>query len=239
MPLPEEPEAREWPSRESSLSESMSEMALLLQQQHPSVDDTLFSITSEAVRLVPGASDAGITLVTGRRKVESRAATGKLPRRIDALQERTGEGPCLDAVWKQRTVHVQDMSTEDRWPVFAPAAAGEGVDAMLAFQLYTRGDNLGALNLYASRAHGFDDASIEAGLLLATHAAIALIAAQHEEQFQSALASRDLIGQAKGMIMERYDINAIQAFNMVKQLSQDWNVSVVDLAKRIVYREDM
>ncbi len=75
--------------------------------------------------------------------------------------------------------------------------------SMLAFQLYTGPDNLGALKMYSERTNGFDSASEELGLLLATHAAVALIAAQHEDQMQSALASRDLIGQAKGMIMER------------------------------------
>ncbi|ORI13882.1 hypothetical protein BJD99_12290 [Rhodococcus sp. 1163] len=221
---------------DGALSREMSDMARVFQQNYASIEDTLASITRMAVEMVPGTDHAGITLVTGRRTVESRAATGELPRRLDSLQEHCGQGPCLDAVWEQRTVYVEDMRSEHRWPQFAPAAAGMGVHSMLAFQLFTRRDNLGALNLYSERADGFDSASEELGLVLATHAAVALIAAQHEDQMQSALASRDLIGQAKGMIMERYGIDAVQAFDLLSRLSQDWNIGVAELAGRVTLR---
>ncbi|WP_186628998.1 GAF and ANTAR domain-containing protein [Rhodococcus sp. BP22] len=221
---------------DGALSRGVSEMARALQQSYASIEDTLVSITTMAVGMVPGTDHAGITLVTGRRTVESRAATGELPRRLDSLQQQCGQGPCLDAVWEQRTVHVEDMRSEHRWPQFASEAGGMGVRSMLAFQLYTGRDNLGALNLYSERANGFDSASEELGLLLATQAAVALIAAQHEDQMQSALASRDLIGQAKGMIMERYGIDAVQAFDLLSRLSQDWNTSVAELAGRVTQR---
>lgn len=221
---------------DGALSRAMSEMARVLQQNYASIEDTLVSITSMAVEMVPGTDHAGITLVIGRREVESRAATGELPRRLDSLQQQCGEGPCLDAVWEQRTVRVEDMRSEHRWPQFASAAWELGVRSMLAFQLYTGRDNLGALNLYSERVNGFDFASDELGLLVATQAAVALIAAQHEDQMQSALASRDLIGQAKGMIMERYGIDAVQAFDLLSRLSQDWNIGVAELAGRVTQR---
>ncbi|OLT34611.1 hypothetical protein BJF84_17580 [Rhodococcus sp. CUA-806] len=221
-----------------SLGEAMSELAVTLQQHYTSVEDTLQSITDSAMTLIPGTTDASVTLVIERRTVESRAATSDTAREIDHIQNRLREGPCLDAVWEHHTVQISDTDREDRWPSFAPAAAAAGVRSMLCFQLYTHGDNLGALNLYSDTYGAFDDDAVQVGTLVATHGAIALIAAEHEDQMQSALATRDVIGQAKGIIMERYDVTAARAFEMVRTLSQDWNISVAELADTIARRED-
>lgn len=219
-----------------SLGDAMAEMARLIEQDHASVDETLAAITAEAVRLIPGADHAGITLVTKNHRVDSRAATDDLPRIIDELQEQCREGPCLDTVWKHHSVRVVDMATEQRWPTFAPAASAKGVRSMLTFRLYTHRDHLGALNLYSDDAHGFDDADDDVGILLATHAAVALVAAEREAQLESALTTRDVIGQAKGIIMERYDLRADAAFTMLVRLSQEWHTPVTELAERIAQR---
>jgi len=107
-------------------------------------------------------------------------------------------------VWEQQTVRIPAMATESRWPHFAAAAiqAGGWV-AMLCFQLFVEGDNLGALNLYAATAGAFTEESETVGLIFATHTAVALAGAQQEHQLSTALASRDIIGQAKGIVMER------------------------------------
>lgn len=221
-----------------SLGEAMSELAVTLQQHYESVDDTLHSITDSALTLIPGTTGASISLVTIGRKIESRAATSEFARGVDEMQNYLGEGPCLDAVWDHHTVEIPDTENDERWPNFAPAAATAGVRSMLCFQLYTHGDNLGALNLFSDTTGGFDADAVQTGTLVATHAAIALIAAEHEDQMQSALASRDVIGQAKGIVMERYDVSAVQAFEMMRTLSQDWNVSVAELARTIANRDD-
>ncbi|ERN45337.1 RNA binding sensor regulator [Prescottella equi NBRC 101255 = C 7] len=90
------------------------------------------------------------------------------------------DGPCLQAIWEHETVRVDDMAHEDRWPRFAPRAADAGIGSMLAFQLYTTESNLGALNLLSASPHAFDSTSVSVGGSLATHAAIAVIAAQRE-----------------------------------------------------------
>lgn len=226
------------PQSPRSLGEAMSELAITLQQHYESVDDTLHSITDSALTLIPGTIGASISLVTAHRKIESRAATSELARGIDEMQNYLGEGPCLDAVWHHHTVEIPDTEHEERWPKFAAAASTAGVRSMLCFQLFTHGDNLGALNLFSDIDRGFDDDSVQTGTLVATHAAIALIAAEHEGQMQSALVSRDVIGQAKGIVMERYDVSAVQAFEMMRKLSQDWNVSVAELARSIANRND-
>ncbi|WP_308126282.1 GAF and ANTAR domain-containing protein [Rhodococcoides corynebacterioides] len=234
---PLDPARADSDSETVSLGAAMAEMARVIQQEHGSVEGTLLSITAEAVRLIPGADHAGITLVVRNHRIESRGATDELPRRVDALQEATGQGPCFDTVWKHHSVSVPDMAREDRWPQFAPAASEAGVRSMLTFRLYTHHDHLGALNLYSDAVHGFDDADDDVGVLLATHAALALVAAEQEHNFESALATRDVIGQAKGIIMERYDLRADAAFAMLVRLSQDWHTPVTDLATKIARRE--
>lgn len=171
-----------------SLSARMSELALQLQKSSRSIEDTMKEITSAAVTLVPSTQEASISFIVRPRTVESRAATSELPVRSRAAV-RAGEGPCLDAVWERTTVVVDDLSTEPRWPRFAPAAVFAGVQAMLCFRLYTDGERSGALNLFSAQPSVFGEDGEEHGALVATHAAIALIGAEHHRQFQSALAT--------------------------------------------------
>ena len=107
------------------------------------------------------------------------------------------------------------------------------------FQLYTHQRKPGqraALNLVSRRPDAFDDEAQSVAAMLATHAAIALISQDREAQFRSALASRDAIGQAKGIIMERYDVDAVRAFELLRKLSQDTNIRLTEVADRIVAR---
>ena len=216
-----------------SVGAAMGDLARLLQAGHADLEYTLQAITAGAVDTVEGAQHAVITLVTGHGQVQSRAATGSLPDRIDALQTETGEGPCLQALWDQETVHVQDMATESRWPRFAPRAAGLGVGSMLCFQLFVDSDNLGALNLLSPEAGAFGPDATSVGLLFATHAAVALSGARREDQTRAALDTRDLIGQAKGILMERYRLTPDQAFSLLVRVSQHSHVKVRELAEQL------
>ena len=155
-------------------------------------------VVRAAVRLIPGADEASISVVTDRRAVSSRLPTRDLPVRVDTLQEETGQGPCLDAMYDQHTVRVADMAHEQRWPRFAAGAAQAGAASMLGIQLWVEGDNLGALNLYSRSVDTFDDESEQVGLLFASHAAVAFAGVQDMNHMRTALATRDLIGQAKG-----------------------------------------
>lgn len=216
-----------------TLSELMGQVARSLQQEHGDVEATLQTITATAVGAVPGAEECTITYVTGRHSVEPRAATGDLPRQVDEAQDRVQEGPCLDAVWDQRTVRIDDMRAETRWPRFAAEAARLGVLSSLSFQLFVEGDNLGALNVYARHPHAFGEESEDVGLVLAAHAAVAVAGAQNEEHLRRAVGSRDLIGQAKGILMERYRLSADQAFQVLARVSQQTNRRLVDIAEEL------
>lgn len=199
-----------------------------------SVEDTLSRVTASAVDLIDSVDCADILVVSGTKGIKSHAATSELPLRLDSLQETFGEGPCVDAAQRKTLVRSDDLATDARWPRFGPAATQAGVHSTLSFQLYTSDGSMGALNLYALTTGAFSEDDEEVGAMLATHAAVALYAANKTEQFTSALASRDLIGQAKGMIMERYGLDAVAAFDLLAKLSQDANVPVIRLAADVV-----
>ncbi len=181
------------------------------------------------------AQHAGVTVTTARGDVQTLAATGACPTMLDDIQRRLREGPCLAAAWKHHLVRLDDICTEERWPSYCrEVAATTAVRSILAFELFTGEGTTGALNFYAESANAFDDEAVESGLILATHAALALHMVRRNEQFRSALASRDIIGQAKGMLMERFDIDAVQAFELLKRLSQNTNTPLAGVAQELV-----
>jgi GAF domain-containing protein len=219
------------PARDD-LAGRLSDLARSLQDEN-TLDETLQAIVHAAVGTVPGAQYAALSVVEHRRAIYTRAGTAELVFKVDQVQYDTGEGPCLSAVYKQQTVRVPDMTTEDRWPQFTRRTAELGVLSMLSFQLYVQQDNLGALNLYSADKHAFDDDSEHIGLLFAAHAAVAMSGAHQLENLHKAISARDLIGQAKGILMERYDITAEQAFSVLARASQQTNTKLVDVARSL------
>jgi GAF domain-containing protein len=217
----------------ASLGDVMSRVARQLQEEHGDVDATLQIITTVAAATVPGVDECGITYVVGRRQLEPRAWTGDLPREVDALQDRLREGPCLDAVWDNQVVRVDDLASETRWPRFAREAGALGVGSMLCFQLFVHGDALGALNLYGREPGAFDEESQDVGLMFAGHAAVALAGAEHEADLQGGMAHRDLIGQAKGILMERHKLTVDQAFGVLVHTSSVTNRKLRDIAEEL------
>jgi GAF domain-containing protein len=152
---------------------------------------------------------------------------------VDSLQERLEQGPCMDAVWNQRIVRVDDVGADDRWPEFAMQAAGLGARSMMCFQLFVEGAQLGALNMYSHTRGAFDDESQDIGLLFASHAAVALAGAEHEANLRTGMNNRDVIGQAKGILMERHHLTADQAFGVLARVSQEMNRKLVDVAREL------
>ncbi len=220
------------------LAHRLGELARSLEAEDDT-DAMLDEVVAAAVTLIPGVDEGSISVVVGRRDVISQSPSSDLPRRVDALQAEVGEGPCLDAVFEQQTVRVSDMAHESRWPRFAERAAEVGAGSMLSFQLFVEGDNLGALNLYARRPQAFTDESEHVGLLFASHAAVAFAAAQKLDNLERAVRSRDLIGQAKGILMERYQIDAKQAFRVLVRLSQQGHRKISDLADELARTREL
>ena len=214
------------------LAEVFGDLAVEMQAQKGSTD-TLQSIVEAAPKVVPGARWAGISLVQGT-KIVSEVPTSRSVAELDQLQSDLNQGPCLTALRDYHTVHIDDMRTETRWPDFGREAQQRGMRSMLSFQLFVRSENLGALNLYSDEPGAFSEDSFLIGEILAQHAAVAMIGAAAETQFENALATRDLIGQAKGMLMQRDNLTGLQAFSLLTRASQQSNIKLVDVARWLV-----
>ena len=164
----------------------------------------------------------------------SAAATGEPARRFDELQQELGQGPCLDAMYEQATVRVDELAGDPRWPDLGRRATAElGVAGVLCIQLFVRRSDLAALTLLSRSPRAFTDESERVGLLFATHAAIAMADARDLDHVTVALTSRDVIGQAKGILMERYKITAEMAFALLATTSQETNRKLAEVAARL------
>lgn len=190
-------------------------------------------VVDAAAFQLDGADHAGITVLS-KRGVSTPVYTEEVVLRIDEAQYSAEEGPCLDAARDAMPmVRADDLSTEQRWPTFAAAAVELGVLSMLSFQLYTEHDTIGALNIYAKKPNAFDDEDCHTGMLLATHAAVAAAAAAQAGNLRTALESRDVIGQAKGILMSRYKLTADQAFDLLITASQRTHRKLNDVAAQL------
>lgn len=193
---------------------------------------TLSAILTSITSAIAGVDHAGLNLLV-RGHFEPQATVGSAPEPLDALQQRTGTGPCIDASRDQMGVEIDDMSRDERWPQFAAAAVALGVRSMLCVPLWVDDRRLGSLSLYADAPEAFDATCKRLAELYATHAAVALLDAQRADQLRRALSSRDVIGQAKGVLMERHRITADAAFAMLTEASKNTNRKVTDIAESI------
>ena len=220
-------------AQNQELAERMAEMARAAAAPR-TVDEVLSDVTATAKELIPGVDTAGVLLVGKNGKYESLAGTTDLPHKLDDLQMTFEEGPCLQAAIDDLIVRTEDFRTEERWPRYSPAVVKLGVLSGLSVKLYTADRTAGALNLFAFQPNAFDVEDETIATVLAAHAAAAILASRQSEQLQSALTTRDRIGQAKGIIMERFKIDDVRAFSMLRQLSQDTNTKLLDVAQRVI-----
>jgi hypothetical protein len=197
-------------------------------------DDVLREVTKTVVELIPGVDTAGVLLVRPGGKFESVAGTSGVPHELDELQMRLGEGPCLEASLHDTVVRTDDFREEVRWRKYSAAVVEAGVLSGLSFKLYTADRTAGALNLFGFKPNAWNPDAETIGMVLAAHAASALAASREGENLQSALLTRDRIGQAKGIIMERYGVDDVRAFDMLRSLSQESNVRLLDIAQRVI-----
>jgi GAF domain-containing protein len=198
-------------------------------------ESALLEIIKTNVVSIPGAQYGGVTTVEKGGDVITVAATHDFPRLLDDVQREVREGPCLSAAWSQHTILIDDLATDDRWPRYRDVALERTpVRSVLSFRLFDDGKLLGALNFHAEKAGVFDEESVEIGLVFAAHTSMAWNSMRREQQFRSALASRDIIGQAKGILMERFNINAVAAFELLQKLSQQSNTRLAEIAERLI-----
>jgi hypothetical protein len=222
----------------SELTADFSETARILFSAG-SVNSTLAQIVAVAVETIEGCDFAGLFIVRDDTIVTP-VQTHPIVAIIDALQHQYGEGPCLDAIAQRVMVYGDDLNVDARWPSFGPHAAAKGLRSVLALPL-TAGPALGAVNLYASYPSAFGVVDRAKGVILASLASAALAAAhlfEDEERridnLHSALSSREVIGQAQGILMERERIAADQAFDVLRRASQFLNIKLREVAQTLV-----
>lgn len=209
-------------SPDDDLAQQLAELARDLQRLS-TPQQVMDHIVASVVEMVPGAQDATITVAEKRQSAWSAAASSDRARLFDVLQSETRQGPCLDALFEQETLRVDDLATDPRWPQLTARLDELGAHSMVCFQLFVTGDTLGSLDVLATEAGAFTDDSEHVGLLFASHAAIALADAQELDGVKTALSNRDVIGQAKGILMERFTITADEAFFLLTKASQNSN----------------
>lgn len=214
----------------------MAELAQVISLRR--VDDVLVDVTAAAKELIAGVDIAGVLLVGKGGTHQTLAPTSDVMFKLDELQMTTGEGPCLQAALDEIVIRTDDFRDEPRFPKYAPKVVELGLLSALSLKLYTADRTAGALNLFGYEPRPWNSEAETIGMVLAAHAASAILASRESEQLQSALSTRDRIGQAKGIIMERYKVDDVQAFEMMRRLSQDSNTKLVDIAQQVIDTRD-
>lgn len=203
-----------------------------------SMQESVEKITAVAADAL-GTSHVGIALLhRGGKTLRSVGATSVVVDEANHLQSRIGEGPSVDAAGEFGTVVSQEISQDDRWPTWSAHAASLGIGSALCSQLHVGNRRLGVLSIYAQEENSFTGAETELAQLLALNAALAIRRIEIIEGLTTALQSRTVIGQAQGVLMERYKIDAAAAFAVLRRYSQEQNVRVVDVASEILGPQD-
>lgn len=188
-----------------------------------------------ATEILPGCDAAGVCVVYRGDRIDTHTTSNDALRQVDALQHELDEGPCLDALQQHDTVQSDDLSADARWPQWGPEVVNRlGLHSIVSYRLFSTGENLGALNLYGRSKSAFTSDDVHDGIALAAHVGVALAGAQEVENLEKALRGRTVIGQATGILMERFDLAPERAFSVLSRLSQQKNVKLRQLAEQIV-----
>ncbi len=199
------------------------------------LEETLRQIVASAVDTVPGV-DAGSISMTEQGRIETRHPTSAEIGKLDGLQSELYEGPCITALEnppESGTVVAQDLAGADaeRWPRFAPHVVEAGFRALMSTQLSVEGGVRAALNLYSTTADAFDVNARTLAGLFGVQAAMLIYGSRQASLLQRAVDSRDLIGRAKGILMERFGVGDEAAFQMLVKSSQDTNMKLTAVAQ--------
>lgn len=207
----------------------------LTESPRPSLDDAIAQIVVSAVDTIAPAAGAGIAR-TGPGTVPSAYATSDDVRTLDQLQVRLHQGPCVTAADHppdRGFVHARDLAGRDRdlWPSFAPQAVVLGYRSLLSLPLSHAAGHSSALNFYAREPHAFDEEAVVTASLFSLQAETLLYGVRSAESMRRALNTRDLIGQAKGVLIERFHLTDDDAFQLLVEASQSTNRKLVDVAR--------
>ena len=233
----QEPAARA--AEDDDLAESMAALSRLSSGRWE-LEDLLAEVASFAVKAIPGAEGAGLTLLEAGR-ADTIVKSALFVEAIDDIQYGLGEGPCISAAEARRTMRSGSLGTDPRWPRFGPGADRLGVHSVLSLPLIAGDVVVGAMNVYAHAPDSFDERSEELGKLFAVPAAIAVQNAQILAQtrrlavsLHAALTSQEVIDQAVGIMRARNGISADEAYAWLRQRSQHEQIRVNEVAADVV-----
>lgn len=217
--------------REHGLAAELAQLALDL---HDETYDVTVERTLDFTRQALDCAYAGIIVLRDGSGLETVAATHPGVAGLDRIQLEHREGPDLEVMADRSAVLIHDTRLDERWPRWAAAVAETGIRSMLGVRLCTQSKVVGSLNAYDPRPHHFGEADVDVAAMLARHAAVAMESARGAEHLWKAIDARNLIGQAQGILMERFDLDGEQAFAVLRRYSQDNNTRLHDVAARLI-----
>ena len=205
-----------------------------------SLEEMLTHVATFAVRAIPGANGAGLTLLEDGR-ADTIVATDPFVTEVDAIQYGLGEGPCISAAAERRTMRSGSLGSEHRWPTFGPHVDRLGVHSVLSLPLLTPDGVFGAMNVYAHARDVFDEHAAEIGEIFAVPAAIAVQNAQVLDRarrlaaiLQAALSTRQVVDQALGVLRSSNGWTAPQAFEHLRSISRARRAEIADVAQELI-----
>jgi GAF domain-containing protein len=226
--------------QEEQIVSTLAELGGVLTSQS-SLAGSLEKITELAAALVPGADHVGTSLADGG-PIQTKGSTDRVAHLVDEIQHELGEGPCIESLEQDEVFRVDDLDRDERWPRFAAAVRERTpVRSILAVVIPLEGQAMGALNLYADEVNAFEDDDHAIAAIFATEAALVLAATRQRisdaamiENLRNALQSRDVIGQAKGILMMRETCTDEEAFAMLSAASQKLNLKLKEIAQLVI-----
>jgi transcriptional regulator with GAF, ATPase, and Fis domain len=231
--------ASEWLAEENDLQEGLAGLSRLATNQM-GLEDLLTRVATYAVKAIPGADGAGLTMLEAGR-ADTIVATATFVGEIDDIQYSLGQGPCITAAQEAQTVMSGSLGADPRWRRFGGAVARLGVHSVLSLPLVTSDGVLGAMNVYAHDRHAFDERAAELGEIFAVPAAVAVqnaqVLAQTQRlaaQLRSALEVRGVVDRAVGIIMSRSGVTVDEALTRLRAMSQNEHQKLVVVAGRII-----
>jgi GAF domain-containing protein len=248
-PIPQQPDGRAVPCRTArqmaavtpltcsddgsvlSVGALAEAMRSALSNQSPS--GSLQMVIELAVETAP-CDQASITALGPARTVQTIASSDDRVSKADLVQYQLGQGPALDAAESDELITVEDLTTEHRWPRWAPLAAGFGIGSLLSVRLYTD-TPLGVINLYSQRPRDYDDPDLEAARVIAAHASVILAHHRSTENVRRAIDTHTLIGQARGILLAQHSLTPDAAFAVLRLYAQTTNTTIAELAQELTH----
>lgn len=198
-------------------------------------EETLQSIAETAKGSIPGFDHVGVSTIDKRGRITTRAATSSFVKELDALQYELREGPCYESLQGTTIISAPHIEHDQRWPRYVPAAVKAGLRSQLAVKLFLDEDGtVGGLNLYSTSQSEIGAGAAIAADLFASQAVVALEKTRELDELHHALTTRELIGQAVGLVMAQYHLDSQAAFNFLARTSSQSNIKLRDIAERVI-----